>query len=373
MKISRPACVAGSLVLSSAALVLCSVPVSARVTDITLAAQEAAAATSPVALNPSHPDSYVVKRGDTLWGISSMFLRDPWFWPEIWYANPQVENPHLIYPGDVLSLVYVNGQPRVQLTRGAAVSGGGTEKLSPRVREMGLDEAIPTIPLEVIGAFLGRGAILQKDEIKDAPYVVAFRGENLIGAAGNDVYVRGDVTGVDTGYTVVRVGEKLVDPDDGDVLGYHADFVGAGTIRRTGDPSTLFLTDSGREAMEGDRLISRTTVLPGYFTPQAPAKPVEGSIVAVVDGVSQIGQYQIIVINRGADHGLAVGNVLRIWQSGDWADDHDKPGRKSRKVRLPDEPAGLSMVFRAYDRMSYALVLRATSEIHVQDTVRNPT
>lgn len=372
MTISRPACVAGSLVLSTAALVLCSVPATARVTGLALAAQEAAAATSPVALNPSHPDTYVVKRGDTLWDIASLFLRDPWYWPEIWYANPQVENPHLIYPGDVLNLVWIDGQPKVQLTRGAAQSGG-TEKLSPRVREMGLDEAIPTIPLEVIGAFLGRGSVLQKDEIRKAPYVVAFREEHLIGAAGNDVYVRGDVAGVDAGYSVVKVGDKLVDPDDGDVLGYQGLYVGAGVIRRVGDPSTLFLTDSGREAMEGDRLIARSASYPAYFTPSAPAKPVEGTIISVVDGVSQIGQYQVVVINRGTDHGLAVGNILRIWQSGEFADDNDKPGRISRKVRLPDEPAGLSMVFRAYDRMSYALVLRATSEIHVQDTVRNPS
>jgi hypothetical protein len=372
MKISRPACVAGSLVLSTAALALCSVPATARVTGLALAGQEAAAATSPVALNPSHPDTYVVKRGDTLWDISSMFLRDPWFWPEIWYVNPQVENPHLIYPGDVLNLVWVNGQPKVQLTRGDAAQGGGTERLSPRVREMGLDQAIPTIPLEVIGPFLDRGTILQRDEIRDAPYVVAFREAHLIGAAGNDVYVRGDVVGMDAGYNVVKVGERLVDPDDGDVLGYLGLYVGAGTIRRVGDPSTLFLTDSAREAMEGDRLIARSASYPAYFTPSAPVKSVEGTIISVVDGVSQIGQYHVVVINRGTDHGLAVGNILRIWQSGQYATDSDKPGRISRNVRLPDEPAGLSMVFRTYDRMSYALVLRATSEIHVQDTVRNP-
>jgi hypothetical protein len=301
-----------------------------------------------------------------------MFLRDPWYWPEIWYANPQVANPHLIYPGDVLTLVYVNGQPRLQVQRGGAMAGG-TEKLSPQIREQSLAEAIPTVPMEVIGPFLSRGSVLEKDEIGDLPYVVSIREGHMIGAAGNDLYVRGDVAGVNSGYSVVHVGEKLVDPDDGDVLGYEGIYVGAGTVRRAGDPSTLFLTDSTREAVEGDRLVATSVAFPAAFTPSAPSQPVEGSIMHVVDGLTQVGQYQVIVINRGTRDGLAVGNVLRIWQAGDKVADSAKDGRISRNVRLPDEPAGLSMVFRTYDRLSYALVMQATSEIHVLDTVRNPT
>jgi hypothetical protein len=372
MKISRPSVRRLPLLLCGVALALCSGAGAFASPVVTLAAQDAAAAAGTVALNPAHPDKYVVKRGDTLWDISAMFLRDPWYWPEIWYANPQVENPHLIYPGDVLTLVYVNGQPRLQLERGNAVAGGGTEKLSPRIREQGLADAIPTIPMEVIGAFLGRGSILQKDEIKDLPYVVSIREGHMVGAAGNDLYVRGKIAGVGTGYNVVHVGDELVDPDDGKVVGYQGDFVGAGTIRRAGDPSTLFLNDTTREAVEGDRLMSQSTAYPAYFTPRAPSKPVQGSIMAVVDGVSQIGQYHVIVINRGARDGLEPGNVLRIWQTGEKIPDSDKPGRISRNVQLPEEPAGLSMVFRTYDRMSYALVVRATSEIHVLDIVKNP-
>ncbi len=236
---------------------------------------------------PSHPDQYVVKRGDTLWDISAMFLRDPWYWPEIWYANPQVENPHLIYPGDVLTLVYVNGKPQLQLQRGSTTTGG-TEKLSPRIREQGLESAIPTIPLEAIGAFLSRGAVLQKDEITRAPYVVSIRDQHLVGAAGNDLYVRGNLGALGQGYSIVHVGETLRDPDDGDVVGHEGVYVGAGTLRRTGDPATLFLTDSTREAMEGDRLISQDVAFPAQFTPRAPARPVEGSIIHVVDGVTQV-------------------------------------------------------------------------------------
>lgn len=369
MKISRPSLVPALLAACTASLVLGSAT-GATGPGISLMAAEATA--SSPALNPAHPDSYTVKRGDTLWDIASMFLKDPWYWPEIWYANPQVENPHLIYPGDVLTLVYVDGKPRVQVQRGAASQAGGTEKLSPQIRESALESAIPAIPLDVIGAFLSRGSVLQKDEVKKSPYVVSIRGQHLIGAAGNELYVRGKVAGVDHGYSVVEVGQPLVDPDDGDVVGYEGIYVGAGTIRRVGDPSTLFLTDTTREASEGDRLISQQIAFPTRFVPTVPPRPVEGTIIAVTDGVSQFGQYQVIVVNRGARNGLEPGSVLRIWQAGEKVADTAKPGRISANVRLPDEPAGLAMVFRAYDRVSYALVMRATSEMHVQDIVRNP-
>lgn len=334
-----------------------------------MAADSAAAAPAAgaVALNPRHPERYVVKRGDTLWDIAAMFLRDPWYWPEIWYANPQVGNPHLIYPGDVLSLVYVNGKPQLRLERGT-----GTERLSPRIREESLEAAIPTIPLDAIGAFLGRGAVLQKDDIRNAPYVVAIREGHMIGSAGNDIYVRGTVAGIGHGYNVVHVGSELQDPDDGAILGYTGIYSGSGAIRQLGDPSTLLLADSGREVLSGDILIDPQQPYPSHFTPRAPAEELTGSIIAVIDGVSQVAQYQVIVINRGTRDGLEPGHVLRVWQSGDTITDRVKSGLTSRKVRLPEEPAGISMVFRTYDRVSYALVMEASSEIHVMDTVRNP-
>ncbi|MCC7329149.1 MAG: LysM peptidoglycan-binding domain-containing protein [Gammaproteobacteria bacterium] len=368
MKTSRPTFVATALALSAIAL-LPGPATAAPGVALALAAGPASAAAP--ALNPDHPDSYTVKRGDTLWGISSIFLKDPWHWPDIWYANPQVQNPHLIYPGDVLTLVYVEGKPRLQVQR-AEVQAGSTEKLSPRVRESTLESAIPAIPLEVIGAFLSRGSVLQPEEIRKAPYVVSIRGQHIIGAAGNELYVRGKVAGVDHGYSVVKAGRPLVDPEDGDVLGYEGIYVGAATVRRVGDPSTIFLTDSTREAMEGDRLISQQVSFPSEFVPKAPVKPVEGAIMAVMDGVSLVGQYQVIVINRGSRQGLEPGSVLRVWQAGRTVTDTSKPGRISRNVDLPEEAAGLAMVFRTYPRMSYALVMRATSEMHVKDIVRSP-
>ncbi len=326
-----------------------------------------------IPLNPGHPDSYVVQKGDTLWDISSMFLRDPWYWPEIWYVNPQVENPHLIYPGDVLTLVYVDGQPQLRSSRGTVAGATGTDRLSPRIREEALDQAVTTIPYEVIAPFLDKGMVLSRKEIADLPHVVALRDDHLVAATGNDAYVRGDLAGPDATYSVVRVGSKLVDPDDGDLLGYEGIYIAEGQVRREGDPATVRLSDSQRETMKGDRLVARTDPLPLQFQPRAPDRPVEGRIVHVVDGVTQIGQYQVIVLNRGERDGLEPGHVLSVWQAGRKVRDDVDSGLFGRKVQLPDEMAGTLMVFKTYERLSYALVMQAEGPIHTLDKVRNPS
>ena len=323
---------------------------------------------APVRLNPRHPDRYTVQRGDTLWDIASLFLQDPWYWPEIWQINPQVENPHLIFPGDILSLAYLNGRPVINLERGTAT------RLSPRVRVEPLEEAIPTLPFDAIRAFLSRPAVLERNQIDDLPYILSSSDGRLISGAGSSVYVRG--TGGDRGevYNIVHVGDPLVDPDDNDVLGYEGIFVGQGRLSRTGDPSTLLLTETAREALNGDRLLPEESLLPQNYYPRAPEADVEGSIISVIDGVSLIGQYQIVVINRGTRHGLAPGHVLRVWQTGEVIRDRFAKGSLlGEKVQLPDEPAGTMMVFRIFDRMSYGLIMEATSEIKVLDAVRNPT
>jgi hypothetical protein len=326
---------------------------------------------SPV-LNPRHPDTYVVQPGDTLWDIASMFLRDPWYWPEIWQINPDVENPHLIFPGDVLSLAYLDdGRPVVSVTERGPVAGSGlVERLSPRVRAEPLEEAIPTIPYETLRAFLSRPAILAESELDTLPYIVAHP-EGLLGSAGHDVYVRGTDAGEGTVFTFVHPGDALVDPDDGTIIGYQGLYVGQGRIRRTGDPSTAFLSETSREALIGDYLITEDSVLPATFLPRAPEGAVDGRIISVLDGVSLIGQYQVIVLNRGARHGLQPGHVLSVYRTGATIDDPVR-GRTGEKVKLPDEPAGTTMVFRTFDRISYALVMEATNDIHVLDTVRNP-
>jgi hypothetical protein len=301
-----------------------------------------------------------------------MFLRDPWYWPEIWQINPQVANPHLIYPGDLLSLAYLDdGSPVIQLTRAPAETGGAT-RLSPTIRTEAIADAIPTIPFETLRAFLSRPAILDPDELDELPYLFAHP-DGLIGSAGRDVYVRGTEAPAGTVFNIVHRGDALIDPDDGTIIGYQGLYVGQGMVRRTGDPSTVYLTDTAREASIGDYLIDEEDITPVTFFPRAPVQEVEGRIISVLEGVSMIGQYQVVVINRGARDGLEPGHVLSIWQTGATITDPTrKSGFAAEKVRLPDEMAGTTMVFRTFDRMSYALVMEATREMRVLDTVKNP-
>ena len=326
-----------------------------------------------VLLAENHPDEYVVQKGDTLWDISKMFLKDPWYWPEIWQINPQIANPHLIYPGDVLVLMWVDGKPRL-FNRGSA------ERLSPQVRSELIEAAIVSIPYDQIAAFLSRGLVIEKGEIASLPYMLATRGDHLIAGAGNDIYVRGNVSNVGTRYSVVHIGDELVDPDDNSVVGFQGIYVGEGAVKRGGDPATLHLIDTTREALQGDRLIPEAVDIPLTFFPKAPASMIDGKIISVVDGVSLIGQYQVIVINRGTRDGLANGDVLTVFQAGDVVKDRFAGGKLrggsllgTESVKLPDEEAGTVMVFKVYDRIAYALVMEATSDIHVHDAVRNPS
>ena len=309
------------------------------------------------------PDEYVVQVGDTLWDIAATFLKDPWYWPEIWYVNPQVENPHLIYPGDVLALIYVDGMPRVtnQL--------GSSHRLSPEARVTPLSEAITSISYESVSAFLSHGVVIEGREVESLPYLVATKGEHLLAAAGNTVYVRG--TGAQPGerFNIVHIGDELIDPDDNDVIGYQGIEVGEGTVRRSGDPATMALISSKREALQGDLLIPTSVEIPLNFFPQVPSSEIAGQIMAVVGGVTQIGQYQVVVVNRGSRHGLAVGDVLTVWQQGATVRDRVEGG----SVRLPDEEAGTVMIFKAYDRIGYGLVMEATQALHTLDYVRNPS
>ena len=309
------------------------------------------------------PDEYVVQVGDTLWDSAGTFLKDPWYWPEIWYVNPQVENPHLIYPGDVLALVYVDGQPRVENRMGSSY------RLSPEARSTPLTEAITSVSYDTISAFLSRGVVIERGEVDSLPYIVASKGDHLVAAAGNTVYVRGTDAQPGERFNLVKIGDKLVDPETNDLIGYQGIEIGEGTIRRSGDPATMMLNRSKQEAKQGDRLIPTAVEIPLNFFPKAPSTDINGQIIAVVGGLTQIGQYHVVVINRGAGDGMGVGDVLTVWQRGDTTRDRVSGG----SVRLPDEEAGTVMVFKVYDRISYGLVMEATTALHTHDYVRNPT
>jgi len=339
------------------------------------AAPASATSESGPVLNPNAPESYVVKRGDTLWGIAKVFLRDPWFWPEIWQVNPQVHNPHLIYPGDTLRLVYIDGKPAIVLQRGDAA------RVLPRVRSQPLEGAVTAIPYETVAAFMSKPSVLAREQIKSAPYVLASRDVHVVIADGDTVYARGFSAPVELGthYNFVRIGDALRDPDDNRIVGYDGVFTGAGHVTRAGDPATLVMTESARETEAGDKLFAGGVDVPLDFIPTPPKTKVSGRIISVSNGVTVIGQYEVVVINRGARDGLAPGNVLAVFDAGAVIKDtankdflHSTTRLVSPSVRLPDERSGTFMVFKTFDTLSYGLIMEATDLIRVGDRVSNP-
>lgn len=283
-----------------------------------------------VALNPDHPDRYVVVKGDTLWDISAKFLQYPWHWPEIWQVNPQVENPHLIYPGDELTLVYRDGRPVLELSRGQQ-----TYKLSPEMREIRMDEAIHTIPLSIIRPFLTKPRVVGAEVLDAAPYVVATSDERLLSGAGDVVYAKGIIDPEQNEFNVFRGGKIYFDPNTGEELGVEAIYTGDATVKEPGEISTLELTYTNREVMVGDRLLPvEDEDFELNFIPRAPSQPMEGMIISVFDGVSQVGQYQIIVLNLGTRDGLESGHVLSVYKAGKTIRDAVSEDRKAMVTQI---------------------------------------
>lgn len=387
-QIWRGLCLSSALTLSLAAAGLSlslAVPLAAQAqaTD----SNRTLATGSRLPLAPSAPDRYTVKPGDTLWGISKLFLEQPWYWPELWYLNPQIKNPHLIYPGDVLALVTVDGQTRLTIAErgsaGESVTSGGAVRLSPQVRSEPLTQAITAIPYNVIAAFMGRPSVLTVDQVKSGPHIVSLRDRHVLAGAGDEVYAVG-IANAEEGarYNVVHVEEALRDPESNKLLGYRGIYVGNGPVITAGNPAKIRLTESSLEALAGDRLFAEQYSLNTDFVPHAPAKQVSGTIFAV-NGVDVVGQYNVIAINRGSKQGLEAGNILAVTQAGEVIRDRYQDGRSAnametpsgtfaKKVKLPAEQVGTAMVFKAYDNMSYALIMEATSPIRIGDQIRNP-
>jgi hypothetical protein len=355
------------------------------------------------------PDQYTVQKGDTLWGIAGKFLKDPWKWPQVWQMNrEQIKDPHWIYPGDVVRLD--RSGPSLSLGAGGmADAAGNVVKIEPRIRIEPLQSAIPSIPGSVIGPFLTQPLVVEEGALETAPRIVATEESRVIIGAGDSAYA--DRIGSDDGlnWQVFRPGVALKDPDTGEVLGYEAKYVGDARVRRFGNPTTLEVVKARQEINRGDRLVAaREGTFPTYM-PRAPGKPIRGSIMSVEGGVSEVGQYQIVTLNRGSRDGLEIGHVLASYRRGQvvspdgrsrslvdtrWASEMDvrpnpvvpdppavaqgtgdvKVGVAvgSGAIKLPDERNGLVFVFRVFEKMSYAMVMRSTRPIYVGDVVQTP-
>ncbi|MFW5969040.1 MAG: LysM peptidoglycan-binding domain-containing protein [Halofilum sp. (in: g-proteobacteria)] len=324
----------------------------------------------------SHPKRYTVKRGDTLWDIAAMFLKDPWVWPEIWSVNPQIENPHLIYPGDVITLTYRDGKPRLVVERpGMSGDEDEYEKLKPEVRERSLDEAVPSIPADAIRQFLNRPRVVPEDEIERAPYIVGNYEGRLISGEGNDVFARGFEGGEPDAdrYNVYRPGDPLRDPDTDEVLGYEAIYVGKAAVRQSGDPTRLRLTESTREILRGDRLMPADRQIGrSEYIPRLPDEQVDARIIQLFDAISQVATNQIVVLNHGEADGAEVADVLAVEQSGGTVQDPYASDSGTETVELPAQRVGTLMIFQTFERVSYGLIMDATKSIKRNDRATNP-
>jgi hypothetical protein len=326
------------------------------------------------ALAANAPDTHTVKSGDTLWDISSLFLTSPWRWPELWGMNKaQIANPHLIYPGQTLRLVKSDGRARLEVAGAESAQPGDVMKLSPTVRDVTEREAVPSIPNRVIEPFLSQPAVVSPDEVAQYPRIVATQEQRVYTGRGDTIYARGITDERIERYNVFRPARPLYDPDDVDrrrPIAYEAFYLGAAQVTKAGEVTTLQIRESKQEIGVGDRLapVIRQPVL--AYVPRRPDKPIDGRIVSIYGGVNEGGTQSIVALNRGARHGVQIGYVLALLDTGETV--LDRTSARREYIKLPDERIGMMFVFRVFDEISYALVFRTSKSVKVGDRFVEP-
>lgn len=324
---------------------------------------------STLALAERAPDSYVVQKGDTLWDISAKFLRDPWRWPEVWGMNrPQVRDPHWIYPGQVVVLDRSGGVPRLTIGRNV--------KVAPKVYSESSTPAIPSIPQQAIEPYLTQPLIMDSNGLDRAPKIIAAMEDRVVVGAGDKVYA----TGIEQGeqgvkmWQVFRPMKPVQDPKTKEILGYEAFFLGNAQVVRDGEPATLEIVSSKQEINRGDRLVAMAKPDVVAYAPHAPETELDGRIIGLYTGVNvgETGRNYIVTFNRGTRDGVEVGHVLATYRQGREVDYRDADTGKREIHKLPEERYGLVFVFRAFDRISYALVMNSHLPVRPGDAVRTP-
>lgn len=375
-------------------------------------------------LQDNAPDTYVVVKGDTLWDISARFLKDPWRWPQIWNLNrDQVKNPHRIYPGDLIVLDRSGKEPKLSLVKGDQ-GGMQTVKLSPGVRATDIGgEAIPAIPIRVIHPFLSQPRVVPLGALDDAPYILGSNAERVVLGTGDDAFATGGKPGV-ANWSVLRPGKTLKDPETGEVLGYEVEYLGDARTLVEGAPQKIRITRSAQEILPKDKLVEASDSSTFEYLPHAPEGQVSGRIISAYGGLSDSGRYQTVVINRGSRDGLEPGHVLAVFREGQAVtltrDEKDRMTWVNEKttgvpdgaawlyndvrclkenskvtydqsadvrntfrntclttssenaIKLPDARSGLVMVYRVFDRVSYALIMDSDGPVYLLDRVKTP-
>ena len=323
-----------------------------------------------IVIKASAPETYVVKKGDTLWDISTKFLNDPWYWPEIWYENPQIENPHLIYPGDVITLYYVGGKPRLAVNGGPRVTGLPTVKIEPQIRTEAYSEKDFAIPVQAVQNFIVRPQVLDKASIKAAPYILGTQEGRLVYGSGYTVYAH-KMPDAKQGerFEVYHPNKQLTDPETGKVLGFETLYVGSAVVIAQGDPATLKLVDMQREGLPRDILlpINKLEQNTNDYIPKRPKEGTEGIVISLHKALFQIGQHQVGVINLGKKDGIERGDIFVTYRRGSIVREEN-----GRKTQLPNEKSGLMMIYKVLDNVSYGLVMDSALPLRINDVVKAP-
>jgi len=348
-------------------------------------------------LAPGAPDTYVVKRGDTLWGISGMYLKRPWCWPELWGMNLQaIRNPHLIFPGQTLHLDRNGGYARLRTQAGSASGEPETVRVSPRTRTDSLaDSALPTLKPHLIEPFLVEPVVVDAQTLEQAPRIVAMLDERVLMSPGDRIYARGDAAnplraepGEPRQYRIFRNAVALKDPLTGEILGYEAQHLGKAVLVRgesfeeSADgkggivseyvPASLDVTSSKEEMRAGDRLLPAAPRVFTSYTPHAPQRDVDARVISIYgsSAVANAAQNNVVAINLGSQDGIEAGHVLNLLTKGNRI--KDKTSEARSMIKLPSESNGMAMVFRTFDRVSYALILDVRTQVRVGDRLINP-
>ncbi len=373
-----------------------------------------------VELREDHPREYVVQEGDTLWDIASRFLTRPWQWPAIWQANPQIENPHLIFPGDRISLEFVGGEPRLTMARDDSI-----RRLGPEIRREDISGPISTIPYDAIEPFLRNPRIVTQEELDGLPYVIANNEQRIFAGAGDRTYVRGLEDGqvgeevilarltyqfedrsaeadnvrlrrnrMRHGPAQVASYERPLSPlwrstfgqmerFNYPIIGYELWESARARIVQVGDPTILEIIEGRREVGEGDYVLPIDYhVFDANFYPRAMEDvPDHARVLTISEAYYGVGHYQIVAISLGTQDGIQAGHTFSAFRPGKTIRDEQRYPMMSRAalkeserrfVTLPDEYAGRLMVFRPFDRISYAIVLDGTNVIRVDDRLDHP-
>jgi hypothetical protein len=365
-----------------AALVLPAQAQTARLPSEQVSPQRMAAVKAACEFRPDAPDQHVVVRGDTLWAIAGMFLRQPWCWPEVWDLNrEQIANPHWIYPGQTVYFDRAAGKLRLGKPLGepAGEPLNGELRLVPQVRSEALaKDAVPSIDARSIEAFLSQPLVVAENEAAGAARIVAQQEGRVYLGRDDKAYVRGDLQGA-TAFQVFRPGKPLKDPVTGKVIAYEAFYLGTASVTKPAAPGsdvhTVTITSVKEEMGVGDRLRPMPAIPVLNYVPHRPLQPVDARVVSAYNGVSYAGQGHIVTINKGAQDGLDIGAVLALYRDGEVIQDKTaKAGwfGRGERIKLPNEQYGTLFVFRVFDHISYGLIMQVTDAAQVGDGARSP-